>query len=88
MLSETRNNELAAECFSYFEGVEGPFRTYVNPMRNDGVFVGQDRVISPYPGAKDLDGNSIYPAVPQCAKVFHSQLPRDLADSIVKELNP
>lgn len=75
------------ECLSYFEGADGPFRIYANPMRNDGWFVGQDRPISPYPEVKDIEGNPIYPAVPQNAKVFSFQLPHELAEGIVKQLN-
>ncbi len=45
---------------------EGPWRTFPNPMRSDGVFVAQDRPIEPYPGnPRDLDGNPHLPAVPK-----------------------
>ena len=46
-------------------------KVYPNPMRDDGVFVAEDRPIEPYPDSSD------YPAVPlEGFRLIH-QLPRE-----------
>ena len=75
----------------------GPWRTFVNPMRSDGLFVGQDLPIMPYPrqhGWRSIgydpyrrpDGLS-YPATPQGSIGLPWQLPCDMAERLVAMLN-
>lgn len=73
------------EVVIFFNGATGPFRLYRNPMRTDGVFIGEDRPIKPYRGVTHLDGSPIFPAVPD-ALVFPHQLPLELADEVLAAL--
>jgi len=52
----------------------GPWRTYPNPMRSDGVFVGQDRPPTAYRGVMDASGAPIMTAVPDGAWSIRSQI--------------
>jgi hypothetical protein len=81
------NNEVGDNAvLEFFKGIAGPFRTYPNPMRSDGVFIGQDKPILPYKGIRGWNG-PLYPAVPQDAIVFPCQLSRDAADTVIARLN-
>lgn len=66
---------------------ERPFRIYLNPMRYDGVFIGQDKPIEPYPDVTDIYGKELYPAIPQKGYVFPHQIPLDVAESLLRRLN-
>jgi hypothetical protein len=57
-------------------------RKFENPMRDDGVFVAEDKDIDPYPGISALDGSQIFPAVPR-GLVFGHQMPHALADRVI-----
>jgi hypothetical protein len=69
----------------FFRGVNGPFRLYPNPMRSDGVFIGEDKEIQPYPGVRSING-PLYPATPQGAKTYPTGLPHDVADKVLEAL--
>ena len=71
----------------FFKGTPGPFRSYVNPQRDDGVFVGQDKPLKPCPGVTGSHGEYIFPAVPGDAKVYPSQVPQVVAKWIITQLN-
>ena len=87
-----------SQLYSYLSLVPGPWCTYRNPMRSDGVFVGQDREIAPHAGQngwravdetdpyRRSDGLS-YPATPQGAVGLAVQLPHDMAERLVAMLN-
>jgi hypothetical protein len=78
-------NELM-RAFAVLREHEPPFRIYPNPMRSDGVFVGQGREVEPYAGARGLNG-PLYPATPRGAFVLSPQVPRDMADALLLMLN-
>lgn len=86
------------EILDYFDGFPGPFRAYENPQRSDGVFVGQDRPIEPYPHHRLVNGviwatsdkeigKPLYPATPRSARMFPVQVPRDVAEKVIAILN-
>lgn len=56
-------------------------------MRNDGVFVAEDKEIKPYPGVKSLDGEPLYPIAPETEHSIHCGLPREIAAALVQALN-
>lgn len=56
---------------------------YVNPMRQDGVFVAEKREIKPYPGHTHVDGSPCYPSVPQGGVRFPMQLDHEFARRVV-----
>ena len=61
-----------------------PWKSVPNPARSDGWFVVLDVPPKPYSGVKQLDGGAIMqfpPAVIPC------QLPKDVADMIVRGVN-
>ena len=60
---------------------------YPNPMRDDGVFVAEEKEIKPYDGAKGLNGEPLFPATPATPYVIRSQLPKDFASEIVRRWN-
>lgn len=53
---------------------KGPWRTYPNPMRADGVFVAQVAKPTAYPGVTDISGLPVLMAVPEQAWGIHSQI--------------
>lgn len=66
-------------------------KVYLNPMRNDGVFVAEDRPIEPYSNGqggfiRSLDGSPRYPAIPNGHSIG-TQLPRDFAEELVRRWN-
>lgn len=63
---------------------DGPWRTFANPMRDDGLFVGQDRPQQPYLDSRgepirDGLGNVRYPAVGIEGWSLGYQLPPEIA---------
>lgn len=80
-MTETEHKELKDIVIRSLMSYPGPFRTYVNPMRDDGVFIGEDKEIKPYPNSTS------YPAVPNDAAVYEIQIEKKLAEEIVTELN-
>ena len=86
-LDEIRYAGICQHVLKYFRGTPGPFRSYVNPQRDDGVFVGQDKPLKPYPGSYGLHGEPIYPAVPGEARVYPSQVPQVVAERVLDLLN-
>lgn len=64
------------------KATEGPWRTYVNPQRSDGLFVAQDKPIEPYPKARGMGGEPLYPATPHDAWGIQSQLEHDNAEFV------
>ena len=61
---------------------------YANPMRNDGVFVYEEKPIEPYDaGVYGINGEFLYPAVPQNAIGIGIQIPRHFAEEIVRRWN-
>jgi len=78
-------DEQVQKVVEFFNGLSGPFRSYPNPMRSDGVFIGQERQIQPYPNVRGLDGH-LYPATPQGAKTYPMQLPHDVAEKVLEAL--
>jgi hypothetical protein len=56
---------------------------YQNPMRDDGVFVAEDKPIEPYPPPNDHQR----PAIPTTRFQIPHQLPRDFAEEIVRRWN-
>lgn len=75
------------EIFDLLKSKDAPWRIYPNPMRNDGVFLAQDRPLKPYPGIFDGDGRPVYPPTPLDAYAYERQLPIDMAERLVKRLN-
>lgn len=73
------------QVVEFFRGIEGPFRLYPNPMRSDGVFIGQDAEIKPYPNVRSMSG-PLYPATPQGIKKYPMQLPHDVAAKVMEAL--
>jgi hypothetical protein len=62
-------------------------KIYPNPMRDDGVFVAEDRPITEYAGAYDGNGNAWFPAVPQNGFCIMNQLSREVAEELVRRWN-
>lgn len=75
------------EIFEQLNTDPGPWKIYSNPMRADGVFIGQDRPLEPYPGVMDMYGGPLYPATPRGIIKYHWQLPHDIAERLVERLN-
>ena len=63
------------------------WKTYVNNMRSDGLFVAEDKSIEPYKDVCDGSGNKIYPAVPTTNYLIPFQLSRKDASKLVELLN-
>jgi hypothetical protein len=78
--------EQIREAYDLLRRHQGPFKVYANPMRADGVFVGQDKPPAPYPGVRGIAG-PIYPAVPFDAYVLPYQVPREVADRLLSLLH-
>lgn len=78
---------LVRAAYEFLSQHPGPFRAYVNPMRSDGLFVGQDLPVEPYSGVCGLNGEPLLPAVAARAKVYPTQLPCDQAERLVRLLN-
>lgn len=60
----------------------GPWKTYENPMRSDGLFVGQDMPNEPLSGMCESDGSPMYPAVPPGAWAIGFQIEAPTAEFI------
>jgi hypothetical protein len=60
---------------------------YQNPMRDDGVFVAEDRPIEPYKDIRGSDGGLCYPSIPQHGISIGSQLPHAFAFELVRRWN-
>lgn len=81
------NKEQIEFIYAELKKHEAPFRIYPNPIRNDGVFIGQEKPLEPYPNAKDMFGKAIYPAVPFRGYCFPFQVPQAVAKVILQRLN-
>lgn len=86
------------ECvIAFFKGYAGPFRSYKNPQRDDGVFIGQDRAINPEENyrkvngcinyTKEKIGEPVYPPAPTHARVYPTQLSHEEAAAVLEILN-
>ena len=73
--------------FDKMKDIGGPWSVYLNPMRDDMVFVAQEAVIKPYEGVYGLRGERRYPAVPQGVVSLGYGLPHDIAHELVDRLN-
>lgn len=62
-------------------------KVFPNPMRDDGVFVAEDKEIAPYPGISRMDGKPCYPTVPKTRYMLGYQLERGFAEELVKRWN-
>jgi hypothetical protein len=62
-------------------------KIFPNPMRDDGVFVAEDRPIEPYSGVHGANGEVLFQAVPQGRIRIMNQLPRDFAEELVRRWN-
>jgi hypothetical protein len=81
VLRET--NETVSHAVEYLREFPGPFRTYVNPMRQDGLFVGQD-TFGPY---EVTDALTVTHANERKAQVYPTQLEHSLALKAASILN-
>lgn len=79
-------DERVQRIVDYFNGVSGPFRLYPNPMRDDGMFVGQDKELKPYPNVRSMSG-PLYPATPIGAKMYPGQVPHDIGIKAIEMMN-
>ena len=74
--------------YSWLSPFPGPWAIYLNPMRKNRAFVGQEGVIKPYPGVTRWpDRQPIYPATPQGVVGVPFDLPLGLASRLVALLN-
>jgi len=62
-------------------------KAYPNPMRDDGLFVSEDKEITPYPGITTVDGKPCYPSVPSTLFKFRQQFPAKFAEELVRRWN-
>jgi hypothetical protein len=60
---------------------------YPNPMRNDGVFVSELKHIEPYHGITGMQGEAVFPAIPETPYRIGTQLPRKFAKELVRRWN-
>lgn len=60
---------------------------YPNRMRDDGVFVAEEKEIEPYPGILNSVGKPCYPSVPNTPWSIGSQLPHAFAAELVRRWN-
>lgn len=79
--------ETIEEIYQRLRCEDGPWCLYLNPMRNDGVFVGQEKPFIPYKGVRGGRNQLLYPAVPYAAKSVGYQLPHAEAERLVSMLN-
>lgn len=63
------------------------WRTYINPMRDDGLFVAEDKPLEPYPEITNMDGSPVFPAIPNTKYSIGFQLPHKEAKELVRLLN-
>lgn len=64
------------------------WRTYVNKMRNDGLFVAEDKPIDPYEAyVRGWISSPKYPATPNTEHALSHQLPHEDAERLVEILN-
>lgn len=75
------------QIFEFLKEKKGPWKIYLNPMRDDGVFLAQDTPHRPYEGVWESDGSPMYPATPQRSYSYPNQLPLDMAQRLVTRLN-
>ena len=68
-------------------GFDFNLAVYTNPMRDDGVFVAEDRPIEAYDGIRNLDGSPCYPTRPQHGYAIGAQLPHAFAFELVRRWN-
>ena len=81
-------SELVQEMLGNPDGpLDFRLKVYPNPMRDDGVFVAEDREIAPYPGISNVDGTLCYPSTPNTQYRMGRQLPRDFAEELVRRWN-
>jgi hypothetical protein len=60
---------------------------YPNRMRDDGVFVAEERPIEPYKGISGSSGETLYPSVPDTPYSLRGQLPHAFAYELVRRWN-
>lgn len=75
---------IVRDVVEFFADAAGPFQIYTNPMRSDGVFIGQEKHRESY--GIGLEG-PIYPAVPSDAKTFPMQVSLSVAEKALDILN-
>lgn len=75
------------EIFEYLKDKGGPWKTYPNPMRDDGLFVAEDKELLPYESVMGAWGKPLYPATPRKAFTLGYQLPHKMAEDLVQRLN-
>ncbi len=75
------------EIFQFLKGKGGPWKTYVNPMRSDGLFVAEDKPIKPYESVTGYGGRPLYPPTPLDAYTLGYALPHKVAEDLVERLN-
>ena len=63
----------------YREGIK--WQIYPNPMRDDVVFIAEEKEIEPYPGTQK------YPAVPNTPHVIHHGVPPRIAVKLLHFMN-
>lgn len=68
-------------------GFDFKLAVYLNPMRDDGVFVAELKDIQPYNGILTHDGRPTYPAMPDTPWCIRSQLPKPFAEELVRRWN-
>ena len=62
-------------------------KAYANKMRPGRYFVAEDKPLEPYPGIRGIDGGACYPSVPLGAISFGRDMPKDVADELVRRWN-
>ena len=67
------------------------WKIYPNPMREDGVFVAEDKPLEPYKEVRGFDGSregyAIFPAIPNTKHSIGFQLPHSDAEELAELLN-
>lgn len=79
------NEGEVGRAYNLLKQHRGPFRIYLNPMRSDGVFVGEDAPVEPYAAVRGL-GGPLFPAVPQRVYVLPYQVSREVAEELLRRL--
>ena len=70
------------------EGFTFRLACYPNRMRDDGLYVGEEKEIEPYEGLTDpRTGGPVYPSVPQTPWTLKHQLPVEFAKELVRRWN-
>ena len=60
---------------------------FANPMRNDGVFVAENKPIEPYDAARGVSGGKLYPPTPKTPYKIGVQLDPAFAAELVRRWN-